>query len=133
MVCQQSFPSQWVYIQGVSTEPFPVCGNGGYVKRKCQERRIIGATACRCIGDIVRDRIGVTEKSGGIAGSYREEGTQSKCKNRSHVCTRYVRAEADISDKKKRNLKQVETFEYLCSLISENGGGEEENEILKKM
>ena len=49
------------------------------------------------------------------------------------VCTRQVRAEADISDQKKESLKQGMTFEYLGSMISENGGCEEENEILKKM
>ena len=38
------------------------------------------------------------------------------------VCTREVRVEADIYDKKKYKLKQV----YLGSMISENGGYEEE-------
>ena len=42
------------------------------------------------------------------------------------VCTREVRVEADISDKKKYRLKQVETFTYLCSMISESGGCEGE-------
>ena len=32
---------------GVSTEPFPVCGSARCVKRKCQERKITGATVCR--------------------------------------------------------------------------------------
>ena len=31
-----------------------------------------------------------------------------------------------ISNKKKDRLKQVETFKYLGSMISENGGNEEE-------
>ena len=42
------------------------------------------------------------------------------------VCSREVRVEADISDTKNHGLKQVETFNYLGSMISENGGCEEE-------
>ena len=42
------------------------------------------------------------------------------------ICTREVRVEADISDKKKDRLKQVETFKYLGSTISGNRGRDEE-------
>ena len=40
------------------------------------------------------------------------------------VCTREVRVEANISDKKKDRLKQVYSFTNLGSMISENGGCE---------
>ena len=43
-------------------------------------------------------------------------------KQKSWLCTREVRVESDISDKKTDILKQVETFKYLGSSISENGG-----------
>ena len=42
------------------------------------------------------------------------------------VYTREVRVGAYISDKRKDTLKQVETFKHIASLISENGGCEEE-------
>ena len=44
------------------------------------------------------------------------------------VSTRKVRVEADISDKKRDRLEQVETviWAYLGSMISENGGTDEE-------
>ena len=40
------FPVSGVSLR-VSTEPFAVCGGARCVMRKCQERRIIGATVCR--------------------------------------------------------------------------------------
>ena len=51
----------------------------------------MGAIACRRHADIGRDRRGVSEQRGGMAGNIRVEGTRSKCKEkRSHLvtCTR---------------------------------------------
>ena len=52
------------FTPGVCIEPFPVCGSARCVKRKCQERIIMGATVCRRLSDIGRDRAGVAEKCG---------------------------------------------------------------------
>ena len=41
------------------------------------------------------------------------------------VCIQGGTIEADISDKKKYRLEQVETFKYVGSMISTNDGGEE--------
>ena len=43
-----------------------------------------------------------------------------------YTCTREIRVNAVISDKKKDRLKQVKIFKCLGSMISENGGCEEE-------
>ena len=62
-----------------------------------------------------------------MAGSIREEGTQRECKeNRRHGMhsRSYGRRRSD--KKKKYRLKQVKVFKYIGSMISENGGYEEE-------
>ena len=108
-------PSHSRFTPGVSTELCPVCGSARCALQKCQERRIMGATACGWLGDIGRDRRGATYREEWWNGRKHKRGRNSKwmlSKQKSWYA--------------QDRLKQVETFKYPGSMISENDGCEEE-------